>query len=126
MQLRTRTFPMSTTSNTKKEVLSALSGAAITLILQLLFLIRAGAPLVWQPLVLAAVTGAVIGWFYRLMTSLRTVAEAAVTRLAHASQTFEFCEQPRAMLIRADAHFKTLAELLSDSMKEKYRYISYI
>src|SRR5262245_41310249 len=109
-----------------QELLAALIGATISLGLQLIFLIRYDQPLKWQPLVLAAITGAILGWVYRLASGMRKITEDALTRLENMTRMLDFQEEPLNLLITTRRHAETLGLLLSDSMKEKYRFISHV
>ena len=114
-----------------KELLASLGGAVITSGIQLLFLLRTSMPDKWSKpewvsFILAAITGAVIGWAYRLATGLRRFTEEALTRLETATHALEFQEEPLKMLTSTRRHAETLGLLLSDSLKEKYRFISYV
>jgi hypothetical protein len=117
--------------STLKELLAALTGALITSVIQLLFLLRTSAPTNWKgsdwvSFGLAAITGAIIGWAYRLATGLQRLTEDAIVRLEAASHSLEFQDEPLKMLISTKKHAETLGLLLSDSLKEKYRFISYV
>ena len=114
-----------------KELLASLGGAVITSGIQLLFLLRTAMPdkwhqQEWMSFILAAITGAVIGWVYRLATGLRRFTDEALARLETATHALEFQEEPLKMLTSARRHAETLGLLLSVSLKEKYRFISYV
>lgn len=114
-----------------RELLAAFTGALATSVIQLLFLLRTSAPANWKSsdwvsFILAAVTGAIIGWAYRLATGLQRLTEDAIVRLEAASHSLEFQDEPLKMLVSTKKHAETLGLLLSDSLKEKYRFISYV
>lgn len=115
--------------------MAALTGSAITSVVQLLFSLRAilqagKIPTLkdidWVLVVLAAITGGIIGWGYRLAIGLRTTTDEALTRLEATTQTLKFQEEPLKMLASTRRHAETVGLLLSDSMKEKYKFISYV
>jgi hypothetical protein len=111
------------------EFLAALTGAAIISILQLLFLLRPGTAFDWsdwRSLALAAITGAILGWGYRLANGLRKTLDEALTRLEGATRALDYQQEPLRMILSAKRHKETITQLVSDSLKEKYRFISYV
>lgn len=112
-----------------REFLAALTGAAIISILQLLFLLRPGEQFDWsdwRSLALAAITGAILGWGYRLANGLRNTLDEALTRLEGATRALDYQQEPLRMILSAKRHKETITQLVSDSLKEKYRFISYV
>jgi hypothetical protein len=108
------------------DLLAALIGATITTFVQFLFFLRAGSKTDPVALVLSASTGAIIGWGYQLAKGLRTVTEEALARLETTTRVLDFQEEPLKMLTKTEKHAQTIGLLLRDSMREKYRFISYI
>jgi hypothetical protein len=111
------------------EFLAALTGAAIISVLQLLFLLRPGTAFDWsdwRSLALAAITGAILGWGYRLANGLRETLNEALIRLEGATRALDYQQEPLRMILSAKKHKETITQLVSDSLKEKYRFISYV
>jgi hypothetical protein len=126
---------MDQTRNVFKELRDALIGAAITSGVQLLFLLRPGAVLDWRSLALAAITGALIGWGYRLATGLRTasdralrelgdVVESALTRLERTTEALDVQQETLKLLLSAKIHKEVIWKLVTASFEGPYKYLA--
>lgn len=110
---------------------TALIGAVITSVVQLLFILRTGGGVDIVAITLAAITGGIIGWGYSLATQLHSVAEEARkqsdearNRLERTTNAVEFQQGPLKMLIDETHHPETVRNLLRGSLEERYRFIS--
>jgi len=112
---------LKTIGNTAKELLAAFIGAIITSVLQLLFIIRAGADFDWVTFLLAAITGAIIGWGYRLATKLRDVTNQALERLDERTLILRLQKRPLDMLLSTTKHKNTVRNLIDDSLTKRFR-----
>jgi hypothetical protein len=116
-----------------KELLAALIGATITFILQFLFLLRPGAEFDWRSLALAAITGGIIGWGYRLATGLRSVVNQALNRLEETTraldrqqQALDVQQEALQLLLSAKKHKEVIWQMVTASLQGDYKYLSYI
>jgi hypothetical protein len=111
--------------STLRKLLTAFIGAAITSVLQLLFLLRAG-EFDWVSIALGAIIGGIIGWGYQLATGLQETSNQALTRLEVATRALDLQQEPLRMILSAKRHKEAITRLVSDSLREKYRFISYV
>jgi hypothetical protein len=120
-----------------RELWAALLGTVITTGLQLLFLLRPGAELDWRSLALAAITGAVIGWGYRLGTDLRNASRKALTdlgnlvnqasaRLQRTTEALDVQQETINMLLSAKIHKEAIWKLVSASLEGDKKSLAYV
>ena len=121
-----------------RELLAASIGAAIITGLQLVFLLRPGGGFGlddWRSLALAAITGAVIGWGYRLATGLRTASDTALhelgdlvnqalSRLERTTQALDVQQETLTLLLSAKMHKEVIWKLVNASLEGDYRYLA--
>jgi hypothetical protein len=115
--------------NILRELLAALLGAAITTVLQLLFLLRPGAGFDWsdwRSLALAAITGAVIGWGYRLATGLRNASRTALSELERTTKALDVQQKTIRMLLSAKIHKEVIWKLVSAALEGDYKTLAYV
>ncbi len=112
--------------NTAKELLAAFIGAVVTSVIQLLFLLRAGDDFDWVTFLLAAITGAIIGWGYRLATKLRDVTNQALERLDERTLILRIQKKPLDMLLSTTKHKNTVRNLIDDSLTKRFRDLPFV
>ena len=109
-----------------KELLAAAIGAAITSVVQLLFLLQTNAQLGVIPFALAAITGGIIGWGYQLASALRATANRALARLEEATLALDLQQGPLSMILASNRHKGLVTRLVERSLHEDFRHISYV
>jgi hypothetical protein len=109
-----------------KELLAALSGAAITSVVQALFLLQTNAQFNLIPFALAAITGGIIGWGYQLAATLRRTSNRALVRLEEATLALDLQQEPLSMILSANRHKGLVTRLVERSLRDDFKRISYV
>src|SRR5438552_18105115 len=72
------------------------------------------------------IIGAAIGWMYEVIRQQSELLFEAFGRLDNLSKTLEYQQEALTMLLKCRRHGEALTALLSDSIREKYRYIPFV
>jgi hypothetical protein len=72
------------------------------------------------------IIGAAIGWMYEVIRRQSELLFESFSRLDNLSKSLEYQQEALTMLLRCRRHGEALTALLSDSIREKYRYIAFV
>jgi len=77
-------------------------------------------------IIFSFIIGAVIGWMYEVIKKQSELLFESFSQLDNLSKSLEYQQEALTMLLKCRRHGEALTALLSDSIREKYRYIAFV